>query len=130
MPAARCLLPRQPQTTCSLVTAADVRLVFLRINPRKVTCPDRVPDRALGSCADQLAEIFTDIFNLSFLQAEVPTCFKKATIIPVPKKAHHSTLEPPKRCILSPLLHSLYTHHSVVKFRMNAIYKFADDPTM
>eukprot|EP00061_Rhincodon_typus_P007776 g29797.t1 len=34
------------------------------------------------------AEIFTDIFYLSLLQAEVPTCFKKTTITPVPKKTH------------------------------------------
>eukprot|EP00061_Rhincodon_typus_P016956 g45434.t1 len=49
---------------------------------------DGVPGRELRSCVDQLAEVFTDIFKLSLLQAEVPTCFKKTTIIPVPKKAH------------------------------------------
>eukprot|EP00061_Rhincodon_typus_P008018 g30245.t1 len=70
------------------VTAADVRSVFLGVNPRKVTGLDSVPGRAFRSCADHLAEVFTDIFNLSLLQAEVPTCFKKITIIPVPKKTH------------------------------------------
>eukprot|EP00061_Rhincodon_typus_P017343 g45997.t1 len=44
--------------------------------------------RALRSCADQLVEVFINIFNLSFVQAEVPKCFKKTTIIPVPKKTH------------------------------------------
>eukprot|EP00061_Rhincodon_typus_P003520 g20281.t1 len=33
-------------------------------------------------------------------------------------------------CVLSPLLHSLYSHNCVAKFQMNAIYKFADDTTM
>eukprot|EP00061_Rhincodon_typus_P007484 g29226.t1 len=47
-----------------------------------------VPGRALRSCADHLAKVFTDIFNLTLLQPEVPTCFKKTTIIPVPKKTH------------------------------------------
>eukprot|EP00061_Rhincodon_typus_P013245 g39499.t1 len=37
---------------------------------------------------DQLVEVFIDIFNLSLLQTKVPTCFKKTTIIPVPKKTH------------------------------------------
>eukprot|EP00061_Rhincodon_typus_P009769 g33524.t1 len=37
---------------------------------------------------DQLGEVFTDTLNLSLLQAEVLTCFKKTTTIPVPKKAH------------------------------------------
>eukprot|EP00061_Rhincodon_typus_P003461 g20141.t1 len=54
--------------------------------------PDSVPSRALRSCADQLAEVLTNIFNLSLLQAKVPTCFKKTTIIPVPKKAHMTCL--------------------------------------
>eukprot|EP00061_Rhincodon_typus_P004424 g22531.t1 len=33
-------------------------------------------------------EVFSDIFNLSLLQTKVPTCFKKTTIIPLPKKTH------------------------------------------
>eukprot|EP00061_Rhincodon_typus_P015483 g43187.t1 len=70
------------------VTAADIRLVFLRVNSRKAMGLDRVPSHALRSCADQLAEVFADIFNFSLLQAKVPNSFKKTTIIPVPKKTH------------------------------------------
>eukprot|EP00061_Rhincodon_typus_P007185 g28614.t1 len=68
------------------LVAADVRSFFLRVNPRKATGPDRVPSCALRSCVDQLVEAFTNIFNLAPLQAEVPTCFEKSTVIPVPKK--------------------------------------------
>eukprot|EP00061_Rhincodon_typus_P015619 g43396.t1 len=68
------------------VTDADVRSVCLRVNPRKVTGPDAVPSCALRSCADQLTEVFTDVFNLSMLRSEVPNCSKKTTIIPEPKK--------------------------------------------
>eukprot|EP00061_Rhincodon_typus_P014396 g41389.t1 len=50
--------------------------------------PDRVPGCALRSCVNHFAEVFTDIFTLSLLQAEVPTCFKKTTIVLVPKKTH------------------------------------------
>eukprot|EP00061_Rhincodon_typus_P016508 g44767.t1 len=74
------------------VTTADVGLVFLGVNPRKTTGLDGVPSQAPRSCAHQLAEVFTNIFNLSLLQAEVPTCFRKTTIIPVPKKAHATCL--------------------------------------
>eukprot|EP00061_Rhincodon_typus_P016792 g45186.t1 len=70
------------------VTAANVRSVFPRANPRKEMGSDSVPCRARRSCADQLTEVFTKIFNLSLLQAKVPTCFKKTTIIPVPKETH------------------------------------------
>eukprot|EP00061_Rhincodon_typus_P004239 g22092.t1 len=34
----------------------------------------------------------TLIFKLSLLQAKVPTCFKKTTIIPAPKKTHATCL--------------------------------------
>ncbi|KAJ8364950.1 hypothetical protein SKAU_G00137810 [Synaphobranchus kaupii] len=36
-------------------------------------------------CADQLAPVFTDIFNTSLRQCTVPQCFKQSIIIPVPK---------------------------------------------
>ena len=41
---------------------------------------------SLDACTDQLAYVFTDIFNLSLSQSAVPTCFKMA-IVPVPNKA-------------------------------------------
>ncbi|KAI3369667.1 hypothetical protein L3Q82_024509 [Scortum barcoo] len=44
------------------------------------------PGRALKVCADQLADVFADIFNVSLLQSVVPTCFKETIIVPVPKK--------------------------------------------
>eukprot|EP00061_Rhincodon_typus_P013129 g39310.t1 len=79
---------RHPDTPIRSVTASEVRLVFLGVNSRKVMDTDSGPSRALRSCVDQLAEVFTYIFNLSFLQPKIPTCFKKDTIIPIPKKAH------------------------------------------
>ncbi|KAI5619435.1 hypothetical protein C0J50_20832 [Silurus asotus] len=38
-------------------------------------------------CADQLASVLTDIFNISLSQAVVPASFKKTTIILVPNKS-------------------------------------------
>ena len=34
---------------------------------------------------DQLASVFTDIFNLSLSESDIPTYFKQTTIVPVPK---------------------------------------------
>eukprot|EP00061_Rhincodon_typus_P006612 g27433.t1 len=81
-----------PDAPVATVTAADIRLGFLGVNPRKAMGPGGVPGQALRSCADQLAEVFTNIFNPSLLQAKGPTCFKKTMIIPVPKKAHATCL--------------------------------------
>eukprot|EP00061_Rhincodon_typus_P009821 g33615.t1 len=74
--------PTAPDTPVPSVTASEFRSVFLGVNPRKAMGLDGVPGRALRPCEDQLVEVFTDIFNLSLLQAEVPTCFKKTTITP------------------------------------------------
>eukprot|EP00061_Rhincodon_typus_P006883 g27972.t1 len=87
MPAAIVTWPNSPARTCSFCHCCRCH-IGRRVNPRKVTDPDGVSGCALGSCADQLAEEFIDIFNLSLQQAEVPTCFQKTSIIPVPKKAH------------------------------------------
>uniref|UniRef100_A0A8C7C8Q2 Reverse transcriptase domain-containing protein n=1 Tax=Oncorhynchus kisutch TaxID=8019 RepID=A0A8C7C8Q2_ONCKI len=81
-------LTRPATKTCSLsFTAAEVSKTFKRVNPRKAAGPNGIPSRALRACADQLAGVFTDIFNQSLSQSAVPTCFKRATIVPVPKKA-------------------------------------------
>jgi hypothetical protein len=81
-------VPLNATKPCGLsFTAANVSKIFKRVNPRKASGPDGIPSRVLRACADQLAGVFTDIFNQSQSQAAVPTCFKRATIIPVPKKA-------------------------------------------
>ena len=35
---------------------------------------------------DQLASVFTDMFNLYLIESVIPTCFRQTTIVPVPKK--------------------------------------------
>ena len=68
-------------------SVADVSKTFKRVNPHKAAGPDGIPSRVLRACADKLAGVLTDIFNRSLSQSAVPTCFKMATIVPVPKKA-------------------------------------------
>ena len=67
-------------------SVAVVSKTFKSVNPRRGAGPDGLPSRVLRACADQLAGVFTDIFNQSLSQSAVPTCFKMATIVPVPKK--------------------------------------------
>ncbi|KAK3540078.1 hypothetical protein QTP70_025654 [Hemibagrus guttatus] len=70
------------------LSTTEVHSVLSRVDPRKSAGPDGIPGRVLRACADQLAHVFTDIFNVSLAQATVPTCLKTTTIIPVPK--HYS----------------------------------------
>ncbi|KAI3374042.1 hypothetical protein L3Q82_022595 [Scortum barcoo] len=70
-----------PLPTCDIQGRPLCR-TLKRINTRKAPGPDGIPGRALKVCADQLADVFADIFNLSLLQSVVPTCFKETIIVP------------------------------------------------
>ena len=59
--------------------------LFKQVNIHKTAGPDGLPGCLLRACADQLASIVTDIFNLSLTQSVIPTCFKQTTIVTVPK---------------------------------------------
>lgn len=57
----------------------------------KASGPDGVPERVLEACADQLAEVFREIFNLSLTEAIMPSCLKSKTTEPIPEQKHVST---------------------------------------
>ncbi len=59
------------------VSEDDVRRELRRVNVRKSAGPDGITGRVLRSCADQLAGLFTSIFNESLATSVVPTPFKK-----------------------------------------------------
>ncbi len=69
------------------ISKDEVRQVFRKQKRKKAPGPDVVTPACLKSCADQLAPIFTKIFNRSLELCEVPSCFKRSTIIPIPKKS-------------------------------------------
>jgi hypothetical protein len=59
-----------------LLTEADVKNVFNQINTHKTVGPDGIPGRVLRACTEQLADIFTVIFNISLSQSVIPTCLR------------------------------------------------------
>ncbi|KAK0133341.1 putative RNA-directed DNA polymerase from transposon BS [Merluccius polli] len=86
------------------VQECDVRRELRSVNPRKAAGPDRVPGKVLKECADQLAAVFTNIFNLSLAQAAIPSCLKTSTIIPIPKKPSPSSLNDYRPVALTPIV--------------------------
>ena len=78
-------LPEGLASGVPTITVAEVRHCFKKINPRKAPGPDGISGKALRGCADQLAGVFSDIFNLSLSLSVLPICFKRTTIVPVPK---------------------------------------------
>ncbi len=80
-------LPPSPTILPALkVCVEDVNRVFRKQKSRKASGREGISPACLKVCADQLAPIFTQIFNRSLELCEVPCCFKRSTIIPVPKK--------------------------------------------
>ena len=53
--------------------------------PSDTSLPDRL--NPFYARFDQLASVFTDIFNLSMTESVIPICFKQTTIVPVLNKA-------------------------------------------
>ena len=74
------------------LSVADVSKTFKQVNIHKAAGPDGLSGRVLRACADQLAGVFTDIFNVSLIVSVIPTCFKQTTIVPVPKNTKASCL--------------------------------------
>ncbi|KAI5089719.1 gastrula zinc finger protein XlCGF28.1-like [Silurus meridionalis] len=135
--------PPSDQVLC--LTTAEARKILCSVNPRKSAGPDNISGRVLRECAEQLADVFTDIFNISLSSATVPSCLKMTTIIPVPKKSSVSCLNDYRPvaltpimmkcferlgCVLSPLLFTLLTHDCAPRHRSNHVIKFADDSTV
>ncbi|KAI5098265.1 gastrula zinc finger protein XlCGF28.1-like [Silurus meridionalis] len=94
--------PPTDQVLC--LTTAEVRKTLCRVNPRKSAGPDNIPGRVLRECAEQLADVFTDIFNISLSSNVVPTCLKTTTIVPVPKKSTVSCLNDYRPVALTPIV--------------------------
>nr|XP_049577365.1 uncharacterized protein LOC125969398 [Syngnathus scovelli] len=86
------------------LSADGVRRALAAIDTRKAAGPDNIPGRALKDCAGELSGVFTDIFNVSLQQAIVPSCFKAATIVPVPKKPAPSCFNDYRPVALTPII--------------------------
>ncbi len=83
---------RQSSDHVFTLSEDEVRRELRRVNVRKAAGPDGITGRVLRSCADQLAGLFTSIFNESLATSVVPTSFKKSVIIPMPKNSKPSCL--------------------------------------
>ena len=68
------------------LSVADVSKPFKQVNIQKAEGPDGIPGRVLKAFVDQLASVFTDMFNLSLTESVIPTCFKQTTIVSVPRE--------------------------------------------
>ena len=66
-----------PDDCVITLSVADVSNSFKQVNSHKAAGPDGFPGRMLQACADQLAGVVTDIFNMFLIESVIPTCFKQ-----------------------------------------------------
>ena len=68
------------------ITNSDVYKHFKSLNPRKSKGPDGVSPKLLRICSQQLSPVYATIFNRC-VNEHIPSIWKTATVIPVPKKS-------------------------------------------
>ncbi len=66
---------RQSSDHVFTLSEDEVRRELKRVNVRKAAGPDGITGHVLRPCADQLAGLFTSIFNESLATSVVPTSF-------------------------------------------------------
>ncbi len=108
------------------MTEDEVRRALKRVNIRKAAGHDGITGQALRSCADQLAGLFTSIFNESLATSVVPTFFKKSIIIPVPKNNKPSCLNDYRPVALTSIVMKVFER--LVKSHISSSIPVTFDP--
>ena len=65
--------PAVPDDCVITLSVADVSKTFKQVSIHKAAEPDGLPGHVLKPCADQLASVFTYIFNLYLTRFVLPT---------------------------------------------------------
>ena len=116
------------------LSVVDVSKTFKQVNNHKATWPEGIPECILKACTDQLASVFTDIFNLSLSQTVIPTCFKLATLVPVPKSSKVTCLNDyhpvALRSVIMKCFGRLFMTHITIPDSLNPLQFAPTDPQM
>ena len=105
-----------------IVTAASVFKKPSAINPIKAQRPDGIPGWLLKEDADLLTNPVQDILNTSYKEDRLPSVWKEANIIPIPKKRPIFDINKHFRPIsLTPLLSKLAEEYVVEMFVKPAV---------
>jgi hypothetical protein len=70
----------------NLTNTASVLKKLKSLNPHKARGPDDIPNWILRDYAEILAPSVSDLLNSSYKQKRLPSCWKQANIIPIPKE--------------------------------------------
>ena len=69
-----------------VITEQGVLNLLLDIDPKKATGPDNISAAILRTAAEELAPVYTKLFQLSLDTGYVPNDWKEAWVVPIFKK--------------------------------------------
>ena len=72
------------------ISVSGVHKLLSDLNPFKATGPDAISAHFLKETANEIAPMFTCLFNQSLATGEIPQDWKKAYVIPIYKKGSKS----------------------------------------
>ena len=75
------------------VGRAGVLKLLLNIKANKATGPDGIPGNLLKICAEEIADVYTLLFQASLDQGCLPSDWKRANIVPIFKKGDRGRVE-------------------------------------
>jgi len=91
-----------------IISPRQVEIELENISLQKATGPDDIPNWVLKTSASLLAGPITSIFNASITQSRVPTLWKSADFLPLPKISNPKSVDSDLRPIsLTPVLSKL-----------------------
>ena len=102
------ILYRNDYDNSFVIDEIDVIKSLKKINPTKAKGPDGLSPGILKICAEQLAGIYTYIFNLSLSQCYIPQIWKMSCIIPVPKKPNVKIMNDYRPIALTPCIMKVF----------------------
>ena len=104
----------------------EVQCAFQHVNPNKTTGSDNTAPRVLKVCVEQLAYIFCIVFNVCFSSNTVPTTWKTACIVPIPKRPVISSINDLRPVALTSAVMKVCEH--VVLCKLEKLVKDYIDP--
>ncbi|XP_035699606.1 uncharacterized protein LOC118432183 [Branchiostoma floridae] len=76
---------QRPDKSVELCTIGETKALLKGINPSKASGPDNLPTWMLKHYAEDFAPVITHLFNTSYEQGIIPSVWKAANVVPIPK---------------------------------------------
>ena len=119
------------QQSALVVSNKSVYKKLMKLNRSKAHGPDSIPGWILKENADLLAEPTADILNSSYREGRLPSSWKEADVVPVPKQRPVQDINKHLRPIsLTPILSKIAEEYVVDPYVKPAVLSKIDPPAI